>query len=126
MLETLQRHPEMAESVHVKVAECDQMKCTLCGECVTQCPVYACDLTDAGRLAIEPTYCIGCGLCAEVCEDHAITIVEHDGKDLVVVDPEAERKKELAAQAKQEAAEAKKEVKKTLNKVLDGVEKLAD
>lgn len=126
MLETLQRHPEMAESVHVKVAECDQMKCTLCGECVAQCPVYACDLTDAGRLAIEPTYCIGCGLCAEVCEDLAITIVEHDGKDLVVVDPEAERKKELAAQAKREAAEAKKEVKKTLNKVLDGVEKLSD
>ena len=88
--------------------------------------MFACDLLASGKLAIEPTYCIGCGLCAEVCGDHALTMVERDGAELVVPDPEAERKAKLAAEAKAEYAEAKAQVKKTVDKVLDSVEKFAE
>ena len=105
MLSTLQQHPELAENVRVQIPECDHDKCTMCGDCVAACPVFACDLLASGKLAIEPTYCIGCGLCAEVCGDHALTMVERDGAELVVPDPEAERKAKLAAEAKAEYAE---------------------
>ena len=126
LLSTLQSHPEFAENVRVQIPECDQMKCTMCGDCVKLCPTHAADLVAGGRLTIEPTYCVGCGLCAEICEDRALKMVERDGTDLVVPDPEAERKAALAAEARKEAAEAKEKVKMNLNKVLDGVERLAD
>lgn len=126
MLSTLQQHPELAENVRVQFPEFDHDKCTMCGACVEACPTFACDLLDSGRLAIEPAYCIGCGLCAEVCSDHALKMVERDGSELVVPDPEAERKAKLAAEAKAEYAQAKTEVKQKLGKALDQIEKLAD
>ena len=82
MLSTLQQHPELAENVRVQMPECYHDKCTMCGDCVAACPVFACDLLASGKLAIEPTYCIGCGLCAKVCGDHALTMVERDGAEL--------------------------------------------
>lgn len=126
MLSTLQQHPELAENVRVRFPEFDHDKCTMCGACVEACPTFACDLLNGGKLAIEPTYCIGCGLCAEVCSDHALKMVERDGSELVVPDPEAERKAKLAAEAKAEYAEAKAEVKQKLGRALDQIEKLAD
>ena len=53
-------------------------------------------------------------------------MVERDGAELVVPDPEAERKAKLAADAKAEYAEAKAEVKQKLGRALDQIEKLAD
>ena len=126
LLSTLQAHPELAGNVEVQVPSCDQMACTMCGACVEQCPTYAVDLAANGRLAIEPAYCIGCGLCVEVCSDGALAMAPFAGEELIVPDPEAEKKAAQAAQARKEAAEAKAKAKKTLNKVLDGVEKLAD
>ncbi len=126
MLSSLQQHPELAENIHVQRPECDFEKCTLCGDCVAVCPTFACDVVNGNKLVIEPTYCVGCGLCAEVCEDHALKMVEVDGADLVVPDPEAERKAKLAAEAKAEYAEAKADVKKKLDRALDQIEKLAD
>lgn len=124
MLSTLQSYPELAENIQVKTPECDFSKCTLCGECVKICPTHATDLVGAGRFAVEPTYCIGCGLCAEACEDHALTMVEHDASDLVVPDPEAEKKAAEAAKARIEMEKTKAEAKKKLNKMLDSMEKL--
>ena len=126
MLSTLQQHPELAENVRVQFPEFDHDRCTMCGACVEACPTFACDLLNGGKLVIEPTYCIGCGLCAEVCSDHALKMVERDGSELVVPDPEAERKAKLAAEAKAEYAEAKAEVKQKLGRALDQIEKLAD
>ena len=126
MLSSLQQHPELAENIHVRRPVCDFDKCMLCGDCVAVCPTFACDIVNGKKLSIEPTYCVGCGLCVQVCEDHALTMTEFDGADLVVPDPEAERKARLAAEAKAEYAEAKAEVKEKLTKVLDNVEKLAD
>lgn len=126
LLSTLQAHPELAANVQVRTPTCDFEKCTLCGDCVTACPLHACDLADGGRFAVEATYCVGCGLCAEVCETHALTMVEHDAADLVLPDPEAEKKAAEAAKAHEEAEKMKAEAKKKLNAALDRVEKLAD
>lgn len=126
MLSTLQQRPELAENVEVSRAVCDQERCTMCGECVRLCPTYACDLTSSGRLNIEPAYCIGCGLCVEACEEGALRLETFDGSDLVVPDPEAERKAALAAEAKRDAAKAKAQAKQQINRILDTVEKLAE
>ncbi|MBM6682661.1 4Fe-4S binding protein [Collinsella intestinalis] len=126
LLSTLQAHPKLAENIQITVPECDFSKCTMCGECVRACPLHACDLVGAGRFALEPTYCVGCGLCAEVCPEHALTMATHEGTELVVPDPEAERKALEAAQAKKDAEKMKAEAKQKISKVLDQVEKLAD
>lgn len=126
LLSTLQAHPELAENVRVTRLECDFSKCTMCGECVAMCPTFACDLKGAGRFTLESTYCVGCGLCAEVCPDHAITMVETDAAELIVPDPEEEKRAAEAEKARQEALKAKEEAKKKLSAALDKVEKLAD
>lgn len=126
LLSTLQSHPEIAPDVRVSLPECDFEKCTMCGECVRQCPTYACDLVGSGRFTVEPAYCVGCGLCAEVCPDRALTMVERDATELVVPDPEEQQRAEDAARARAEAKKAKDSAMKTLNKALDKVEKLAD
>ena len=126
LLSTLQAHPELAENVRVSRPKCDFSKCTMCGECVRQCPTFACDLTAAGRFTLESTYCVGCGLCAEVCADHAITMVETDASELIVPDPEEEKRAAEAEKARAEALKAKEEAKKKLSAALDKVEKLAD
>lgn len=126
MLSTLQQHPELAENVRVQLPVCDHDKCTLCGACMKQCPTFACDLSGTGNVTIEPTYCIGCGLCAEVCEDHALTMVECDGSELVVPDSEAEKKAAAADEARRKAEKERAEAKQKLDKMLDKVEKLAD
>ncbi len=126
MLSTLQAHPKLAKNIRVSTPECDFSKCTMCGDCVRACPLYACDLVGAGRFTVEATYCVGCGLCAEVCPEHALHLVEHDASDLVVPDAEAEKRAVEAARARADAAKAKAEAKKKLDAVLDRVEKLAD
>lgn len=124
LLSSLQTHPDLAQNIEITTPTCDFAKCTLCGECVRACPTYACDLVGAGRFSLEPTYCVGCGLCVEVCEEHALTMETHDARDLIVPDPEAEKKKAEAAKAHEEAERMKAEAKKKLGKVLDQVEKL--
>ena len=125
-LTALQAHPELAANMQVSVPVCDQDKCTMCGECVEKCPTRAADIVGGGHLNVEPAYCVGCGLCVEVCEDHALSMAQTDGADLVIPDPEAEKKAAEAAKAKEDAEKAKAEAKKTINKALDQVEKLAD
>ena len=126
VLSTLQSHPELAANVRVSTPECDYAKCTMCGECVRQCPVYACDLVGAGRFKVEPAYCLGCGLCVEVCPDRALALVEHDAAELVVPDPEAEKKVAEEERAHKEAEKMKAQAKAKLNAALDRVEKLAE
>lgn len=41
-------------------------KCIGCGECVTICPMHACELTPDG-IVTDGSLCIGCGQCAQVC-----------------------------------------------------------
>ena len=80
----------------------------------------------SGKFTIEPEYCVGCGLCAEGCEEHALAMVERTAEDLVVPDPDAEKRAMEAEKARLEAAKLKAEGKKRLEGMLDRVEKLAD
>ena len=98
----------------------------MCGACVDLCPTNATDLVGSGKFTIEPEYCVGCGLCVEACENHALKMVTCPGSELVVPDPEAEEKAAKAAKAHEEAVKMKADAKKKLTKVLDQVEKLAD
>ena len=98
----------------------------MCGDCLKACPQHACDLDAQGRFSVEPAYCVNCGACAVACEEGALTMVSCDPAALVVVDEEAERKKRAAARQRAKIAEAKERGKKQLNKVLDGLERLAD
>lgn len=41
-------------------------KCIGCGECVSICPIEACELTADG-IVTDDSICLRCGLCAEVC-----------------------------------------------------------
>jgi indolepyruvate ferredoxin oxidoreductase, alpha subunit len=50
----------------------DSSLCTECGKCLKiGCPVIA---NNNGRPDINPVQCVGCGLCAGVCEQNAISI----------------------------------------------------
>ena len=126
LLTALQEHPDKAGNIAVRLPECDADKCTMCGGCVAACPLYANDLAQSGRFKVEPAYCVGCGLCAEVCEEHALAMVERTAEDLVVPDPDAETRAMEAEKARLEAAKLKAEGKKRLEGMLDRVEKLAD
>ena len=53
-------------------------------------------------------------------------MVDCDKRDLVVRDEEAERRKRAAAKQRARIEKTKAEGKKQLNRVLDGLERLAD
>ena len=126
LLSTLQAHPELADNIELAKPVCDFDKCTMCGACVECCPTHATDMVGSGRFTVETEYCVGCGLCVSVCEDHALKMAPLPGADLIVPDPEAEKKAAEVAKAHKEAEKLKKDAKRQLDKVLDKVEKLAD
>ena len=55
--------------------------CTICMNCVHQCPVKAIKLSDKG-MRVDEDKCIGCGLCYKQCASEAITRKEiiHESK----------------------------------------------
>jgi ferredoxin len=64
------------------IPQCDQSKCNFCEVCVKICPVKARwhnwpvkgDLSD-NYIHLDAEKCIGCGLCAYHCSQHALTMV---------------------------------------------------
>ncbi len=126
LLSTLQQHPDLADNIEISIPQCDFEKCTMCGDCVDVCPTNATDMVGTGKFTVEPEYCVSCGLCARICPDHALTMVSCPGEKLVVPDPDAERRAADAAKAHEEAEKLKKDAKKTVSRVLDQVEKLAE
>ena len=53
-----------------------QSKCIGCGECVSICPIEACELTPGG-IVTDYSTCLRCGLCAEVCPALATEMSGH-------------------------------------------------
>ncbi len=122
VLTTLQQYPELAENFHLEVPVCDRSLCTMCGDCAKACPVHACDIDDAGRFYVEPTYCINCGACAQTCIEDALTMEPFDSQQLVVPDPNAEKLAERRAEAERRRQEAKEK----LRHGLEVIEQMAD
>jgi indolepyruvate ferredoxin oxidoreductase alpha subunit len=64
-------------------ARAEAARCLMCGQCgncracidVLGCPAIAMDPSGA-RVVVDPTWCIGCGVCAELCSDGAMAPVE--------------------------------------------------
>ena len=65
------------ESISPKVQKMySQNKCIGCGECVSICPIEACELTADGIIT-DNSICLRCGLCAEVCPALATEMSGH-------------------------------------------------
>jgi uncharacterized protein (DUF362 family)/ferredoxin len=52
----------------------DNVGCTLCGDCVSRCPVDAIGYADDGRLLIDHATCADCGCCLSVCDVDAVRL----------------------------------------------------
>lgn len=117
VLTVLQGHPELAENIRLDVPVCDRSLCTMCGECVRACPVHACSLDSGGRFSVEPAYCLGCGACAVACPEDALAMEPCDPHDLVVRDPNAERRAERKAELREGAQEAKRRLRRGLDAI---------
>lgn len=126
VLSALQKYPDLASGMTVRIPKWDSTRCTMCGDCVKACPVHANDMDSAGHFSFEPAYCVGCDACAKACPEGAITMVERDAADLVIPDEDAIRRQHEREEQKKKAAELAEKGKKALEKGLDALEKLDD
>ena len=53
----------------------DRSKCTLCDICLDKCQVHALSYKE-GKLDINMSICVGCGLCARSCPENALKLVK--------------------------------------------------
>ncbi|NTU88674.1 MAG: 4Fe-4S dicluster domain-containing protein [Actinobacteria bacterium] len=81
MLDAISAHPDLAENVRIVVSS-TRTTCTLCRDCIAVCPTGARTLRE-GRLEVDAIYCIGCGLCVDICPQSACEIVEQDARVLL-------------------------------------------
>lgn len=127
LLATLQKRPAFAKRFSdLEVPVCDSTKCTLCGDCVETCSVRAIDLSKNGRIVVEEAYCTNCGACALICPEDALEMQPGHTQELIVVDPEAKRKEELAKKEKERLLKAAEKSKATFYKSMNMLENLAD
>ena len=122
VLAALQRFPDLADEMSLPFPDVDPDRCTMCGDCAKTCTVHALQVDDGGRVHVERAYCVCCGSCAAMCPEQAITMVSHTCEDLVVPDPEAEKR----ARQRARAAQTRKKSKQALEKSLDMLESLSD
>lgn len=54
----------------------DQLKCTVCGECVSMCPVEIYKVEEGHLIVGDSTECSYCQSCISVCAAEAIAIAE--------------------------------------------------
>lgn len=124
LLVALANHPETADNILLDQPAASE-ECDGCGVCEDACPTVAIDIVD-GRARVLSTHCVSCALCVDVCPTGAMDFTEVSGKQLIVDDPEAQKKikqKEEEARQREEAVEKGKEFGK---KALDFLEKQDD
>ena len=77
LLETLKRHPELANFVPVVLPSVNK-NCTDCKACAYLCPSEAITIGSEG-IQMSPKFCTGCILCQEICWPKAIEFEERNG-----------------------------------------------
>jgi len=70
------------------IASIDHDKCTLKKDCIAACPVSALSIQN-GKLSLNPTACIGCGLCVAACPDHALKLTLREKQPKIYKDNDA-------------------------------------
>ncbi len=58
------------------VSTTDYVKCDGCTKCILICPFGARQIDKINNVPIVRTNCYGCGICRNICENKAITLVE--------------------------------------------------
>ncbi len=117
----LQDAPELADALELTAPACDSSKCTICGDCVSACPVNATDIDVNGRFSVEPAYCMSCGACVMACEEGALEMEPFPVSDLIVRDEDAEGRR---AKSEQYAAEVERLKQQGREKLMRGLELL--
>lgn len=87
LLEAYAAKPDIAENVEVAVSATDHDACVECLDCVARCASGARIATKEGHLGYDARYCVGCGVCEEVCPRNAIALVEATFADLMPEGP---------------------------------------
>ena len=54
-------------------AKVNEVKCTGCESCVSECPSEAISMVD-GKACVDPETCVDCGVCVDVCPVEAIRL----------------------------------------------------
>lgn len=52
----------------------DQERCNGCGDCITQCPTGALGWADGKAALVNPSLCIYCATCEDICPVGAIEL----------------------------------------------------
>jgi ferredoxin len=52
----------------------DKRKCTICGQCVEECPELALGIQEGQLLFTQPQACTFCGTCEEICPQGAVRL----------------------------------------------------
>ncbi len=64
-----------------EVVSFDSTKCVgqeECGKCLSRCILKATTLTADGKITVDATKCLGCGLCVSTCKGNARTMIERN------------------------------------------------
>lgn len=122
VMAALQKYDDLASEMYFDFPVIDISRCTMCGDCSKACVVHALEVDKSGRVIVEPSYCVNCGACAAMCPEGAISMARRDAKELVVPDEKAEEKK----RQRERSAKLKAEGKKTLDKGLNMLERMAE
>ena len=118
----IQKYPDLADEILLAFPQVDVDRCTSCADCTKACTLHALEVDAGGKVHVEPAYCTGCGACVVGCPEGAISLHERTIEDLVVPDERAEERERQRAQSRR----LKEQGKKTLEKGLDALERLAD
>ncbi len=56
-----------------------KLRCKSCGICVSFCPKKVLAQDESQRLyVLDPSECIGCNICSQVCPDFAIEVIQEN------------------------------------------------
>lgn len=78
LLETLKRHPEMADRTPLLLPRISD-ECTMCKACAFLCPTESLRLSGE-KIILNPHTCAGCGLCSLICWPGAIELYDRNAR----------------------------------------------